>query len=141
MKWRENTPDTKLAPGTELLGLARRGPFSSDTAPEWHRTIYPLVVGRVGTICRDEEREDRDKIVWYGHNYQSASDPQSYSHYLLLSDLPELPPLPEPTERDIASYEEGKKRSAARAAAMVAALKAIYSEERVAELLRKEEKA
>lgn len=129
MKWRENTPDTNLAPGTQLLGLTKRGPFSSDTEPKWHRTIDPIVVGRVGTVCRDEEREDRDKIVWYGHNYQSAGDPESYSHYLLLSDLPELPPLPEPTERDIADYEEGKRRSARRAEAWVASLKSLYPDE------------
>ncbi len=129
MNWRENTTDTKLEPGTQLLGLRKRGPFSRYTTARWHDTIDPLVVGRVGTICRDESRSDKDKIVWYGHNYQSAGSPESYSHYLLLTDLPELPALPVPTAEDIAQKELWDRQHAERTRAACEAMKQIYSDE------------
>ncbi len=129
--WRENTSETRLEPGTQLLGLQKRGPFSRDTTARWHDTIDPLVVGRVGTICQDERRSDKDKIVWYGHNYQSANQPESYSHYLLLTDLPELPALPVPTAEDLAEKERWDRQQSARSKAFCEAMKRIYSDENI----------
>jgi len=136
VKWTENTPENAPPIGSQLLAIKKRGPYSTDIKPAWHQTIYPVIVQRVGTICGND-RPDRDKVCWYGHNYQSASDPESDSHYLLLTDLPEIPPLPEPTAEDIAKHEEWQRSSREASARFTKALMKAYSDKHVVELLKK----
>ena len=135
MNWIPITPETVIPKGTPLLALRKRGPFSTDTRARWHQTIDAVIVDRVGDVCGDQH-PNADELRWYGHKYDSAATAASYSHYIPLAALPELPSLPEPTEEDVAREWDRQERSAAGAKRMAEAMRAIYPDSITERLVR-----
>ena len=135
MNWIPITPETVIPKGTQLLALRKRGPWSTDTVARWHQTIDAVIVDRVGDVCGNQH-PNADELRWYGHKYDSAGTAKSYSHYIPLADLPGLPPLPGPTEEDIARRKDWEERSAAGAKRMAEVMRSIYPDSLVAKLVK-----
>lgn len=110
--WIEITPETSLPAGLDLLALRHRDKFRPDSEqPAGWRIIDPITTARVGAICGDERRSDRNEVAWYGHNFSSSHRPSEYTHYMLLGGL-ELPPIPEPTAEETTRRSEARARNA-----------------------------